>query len=229
MTPVATAEASIGHNNPPSLVNEAVQAMEAAVAPYRDRAEQLVAAADRAAVIDHDTAGKAADLVKMIRVCHTAIEDARKAVKEPYLEAGRKIDAVGKQYTDPLANAKRKVEDKIDVFQREERARLEAERRRMEELRRQQELEAAAAGEAAPEPAPAVAEPQRIEGDLGAKVSTKTEWHHEVLDYRALPESILLSVGVKEAIDKAIKAQIRAGVREISGVRIWSEQKAAVR
>jgi hypothetical protein len=67
-------------------------------------------------------------------------------------------------------------------------------------------------------------------GDLGSRVGTRTVWRHEIeVPIAKLPKQILEAAPVREAVDKAIAAAIRAGNREIKGVRIWSEQEASVR
>jgi len=68
-----------------------------------------------------------------------------------------------------------------------------------------------------------------VRSDLGSRVGAKTVWKHEIEAFRQIPDAILKSPRVVEAVDAAIKAQIRAGVRSIKGVRIWSEQESSVR
>lgn len=78
---------------------------------------------------------------------------------------------------------------------------------------------------------PAVPEPIRaaIQGDMGAKVSRVTTWHHRILSVRQLPDSILKHAKVIEALDKVIAAQVRSGTREMKGCEIYSETSTAIR
>jgi hypothetical protein len=121
-----------------------------------------------------------------------------------------------------------------DRKRREEERRREAEARRIREDQERQAREAEEAGRPAPEPAVEVT-PVRVEapvarGDLGAKVGTVTVWKHEIeVPIAKLPKAILENATVREAVDKVIRASVRGGTREIKGVRIYSEQQAAVR
>lgn len=67
------------------------------------------------------------------------------------------------------------------------------------------------------------------QGDFGAKVSRTTNWKHEIISVRQLPDSILKHAKVVEAIDKVIAAQVRGGTREMKGCRIFPETGIAVR
>lgn len=228
--------ADIGHNSG-SLAEQARLELAEMISPRITRIDQLCDAAGRAAAVDQDSAGKCADLVRMIRKEAEHVDGLRTQVKGPYLAATRAIDGEAKQHTDRLATAKVTVERKLDQFNREERARAEAERRRQEELRRIAEEEArAAAGseepafaEVEPAPAPAQVAPPRIEGDLGAKVIGKTVWKHEITDWTQAFAAVAENVKVREAIEKAIAARVKAGERSIPGVRIFEDIKTEVR
>jgi hypothetical protein len=81
-----------------------------------------------------------------------------------------------------------------------------------------------------PEPvaAPVAAAPV-IRGDYGARIGTKTVWKHVVEDVKKLPKALLEHPKVLEAISSVISGQIRGGIRELKGVRIWDEQEISVR
>jgi len=70
---------------------------------------------------------------------------------------------------------------------------------------------------------------EKVTGDYGAKVSTRTDWVFEVVDFGKLPLAIRRHPSVLEAIDKVIRAQVRGGARDIPGVKIWPATKAQVR
>ena len=84
-------------------------------------------------------------------------------------------------------------------------------------------MAAAALAPAAP------AKPQQVRSDEGAVISSTTEWASEVEDYLAAFKAVKTDPKVKEAIDAAIKRQVRAGQRAIKGVRIWPVSKASFR
>lgn len=243
---MATAPDLMGHNSGiRDLAAEAVADLNDSLAQrdgFDARCKALVAASDRAVAVDAETAGKCADLIKMIKTATTVIDGARVSVKAPYLAATRAIDDTARVLTTPLEEAERKVRGKVDVFTREERARQDAERRRQEEAaraaeaeRREREAQAAAAGEPVPEPEPAaaapapVAEPATIRGDYGAQINAKTVWKHEVTDWTAAFAAVADNAKVREAIDKVIAAQVKAGTRSIPGVRIFDDVAVAIR
>lgn len=86
--------------------------------------------------------------------------------------------------------------------------------------------EALAAAALAPA-APRHVEPVR--SDAGATVSGKQEWKSEVEDYLAAFKAVKDDAKVREAIDAAVARLVRAGKREIKGVRVWPVAKASFR
>ena len=52
---------------------------------------------------------------------------------------------------------------------------------------------------------------------------------NQVEDYELAFIAVANNEKVREAIDKAISNMVRGGVREIPGVRIWSDVKASNR
>jgi hypothetical protein len=113
------------------------------------------------------------------------------------------------------------------------------EQRKANEARRAAEEQARIAQQAAnesaslPEYAPRI-EVAKVEkpvarGDLGARVGGRTVWKHEIQSVRQIPDRILKNQRVLDAISQVIGAEIRAGAREIKGVRIWDETEASIR
>ena len=90
-----------------------------------------------------------------------------------------------------------------------------------------EEAEQAMADAALAPAAPAKAEPVR--SDAGAAVSGKQEWQSQVDDYAKAFRAVKDDDRVKDAVDKAIARLVRAGKREITGVRIWPVSKANFR
>lgn len=247
--------AGMGHNRPP-LDEEARQAFRERMIEqkpdYAQRIDDLAGAAERCAVVDHDTAGRAGDLVKQIRAMIGLVNDTHKTVKEPYLNAGRAVDEAKKALEGRLDTMKRKVEAKQTQFLREEEARQAAERRRLQAIAEQEALErreaerqaeaeraaAAAAGAPLPEPDPeplpvmpaARVEPvEPIKSDFGTTVSGTKVWEAEIIDWDVAYIAVSKNEKVREAIDKAIKGMVRGGAREIDGVRIYQALKASNR
>lgn len=237
------ASAGIGHNNPPPEEQVAIDFREAMIdkhPTYEQRIDDLAAAAERCAVTDAETAGKAGDLVKSIRAMSGAVADAHKTVKQPYLDAGRVADQMKNGLTVKLDAAKRTVEGKQTEFLRAEEAKREAARREAQaEAQRQAEaaaeaerkrLEAEGAGDvealaevevvAAPAVVAKAPEPIRS-ADTGVVVSGQKKWECQVEDYELAVISMLDDPKIKEAIDACAARRVRAGIHQIEGVRIW--------
>lgn len=89
------------------------------------------------------------------------------------------------------------------------------------------EAEEAMAAAALAPAAPGKAEPVR--SDAGAAVSSKQEWQCAVEDFTKAHRAVKDDPKVREAIEAAIKRLVRAGKREIPGVRIWPVAKANFR
>lgn len=90
--------------------------------------------------------------------------------------------------------------------------------------REAEEAQAAAALSAASQ-----AKPEPVRSDAGATVSGKQEWQCAVDDYTKAMRHVRDDPKVREAVDAAIKRLVRAGKRELTGVRIWPVAKANFR
>jgi hypothetical protein len=166
--------------------------------------------------------------------------------------AKRKVEAIGNTYIAAREAKRRAEEERIAAEQRAaaakaaaaERARIEAEQEaaaaaanaKNAEEREEADRRAAAAREAVEEAmadaalsvaAPSKAEP--IRSDAGAAVSGKVEYQSQVEDYAKAFRAVKDDDRVKEAVDKAVARLVRAGKREMPGVRIWPVSKASFR
>lgn len=267
------APAHIGHNRPPleDLIPEEFRAELLRERPdFLTRLDQSVDAADRAEAVDDESLGRCGDLVKLYRAIIRHVEETHKAVKQPYLDGGRLVDAEKNSLLTKVSAAKQKVESIGNAFVAKRTAAIEAENARVAAIQRaaaeraaeserareraEQEAERAAlaatndverkaaadmaeaAAQAAEEAmsdaalspsAPTKVEPVR--SDSGATVSGKQEWKSEVTDYTLAFMAVEDNSRVREAIDKAIAQLVKAGKRQIDGVRIWPVSKASFR
>lgn len=233
------------HDNQPPLEERLTMEFEEDLA--RDgisaRVAQLLESAGKVpdAIEDAATAGKVGDLLKMTREVERRIEEAREKHNRPLLNAQRALRGKAEGVFAALNMKATEVRQRLNHYvaeedrkRREEEQRRAAEARRIQEEQERQAREAEEAGRPAPEPAvevrPVPVAKPVARGDLGAKVGGRTVWKHEVeVSIAKLPKEILESEDVKQAVDKVISAMIRAKVRTIKGVRIWSEQEASVR
>lgn len=242
MAPAAVGS-QVGHNRP-LLDEEARIAFNDSIDQrdgFRKRVDDLIASADKAYCTDDASLGRCGELVKQIRAADKVVEDAHRTVKQPYLDAGRVVDEMKKALSNPLIAAKAAVERKQSVYAEEQRQiALAAQRRqREEEAARMREDEARrreAEEQNLPEPAPIdppVAAPTPpppttgvvARGDYGTAVSAGVEQIATVTDYELAFIKVASNVKVREAIDKAISALVRAGERDIAGVTITERAK----
>jgi hypothetical protein len=269
--PSSNPRAVLGGNRPPPEEAVPLEFREELLREHPDfltTLEGLVDASGRAVATNDQELGRCGDLVKRYRSVLAHIASAHKTVKEPYLLAGRLVDAEKNTLTEKVEAAKRKVEAigntyvaKREAEARAERERVAAEQRAAAERaaaaerdRAEQEAaraaaeatskeerdaaidraadaareaeEAMAAAALAPA-APGRSEPVR--SDEGATVSGKQEWACEVEDFAKAFRAVKSDPKVREAIDAAVKRLVKAGQREIAGVRIWPVAKANFR
>lgn len=88
------AQATIGHNNPPSDMEVFSQRMKTVYQDTFDFAEKLLAAEERlpAEVTDDVTSGKLGDMIKQLKNCDKSLNAARTEEKELYLKGSRMVD-----------------------------------------------------------------------------------------------------------------------------------------
>lgn len=246
----APAPAHVGHNKPPieEIVPEEFRAELLREKPYFfDKLDDLEGAADRAVCTNDDELGRCGDLVKTLRAAQKHVEATHKTVKQPYLDSGRAVDAERNALNERIEQARRKFDVAMNTFiaEREARERAERERQAAEERRIAREAAEAerkrqeAAGE---NDAEAIAEieavahapvqharDEPVRSDGGSTVSAKTVWNSQVEDYDVAYIGVSDNPKVREAIDKAVAQLVRAGKREIPGVRIWPTKQAVTR
>lgn len=210
---------------------------------FDERVDALEGAAGRAIANDEETAGRCADLQRQIAAAAKHVEDTRKSVKEPYFEAGRAVDTAAKAYSNRLTDALNKVRRVLEDHLRheEQKRRAAEEQRRREEAARlaaEEERRRAAAAANEPEPEPIyepepmpmrAPEPVRARGDYGSTATGVKVWKSEVENYDQAFKAVKGNANVREAIDKAIQQRVKAGDREIKGVRIFEDMSVRVR
>lgn len=184
-----------------------------------------VLAENRTILTNDDIAPATSDLAVIARTLKM-IEAKREEYTKPLNAFLKQINAYFKDATAPFAAADRINRDKVRVFLAEvERRRREAEAIEAEKLalaRREAELNAGEhTVDLSPVPAPPPA-PARVYTQTGS-MSTRKEARWELTDLSRVPAEYLMLDTAK------VGRVVRAGVREIPGIRIWEEQNIAVR
>lgn len=213
---------------------------------------ELVVAANDAVVMTYADLSHATDLVKAIKQRAKDAEDARTRITKPINDGLREINSRFKAMLAPLQTAEDVLKNKMLTFTRaqEEKARQEAaqkekerqaqlEKERQEsEARRAQEAEQAADPtldrpalppiEREPLP-PVVQQPIQPEirkttyGQSGAVFTAKKVWDFELTDLSQVPVEFVKLDDVK------IRNAVRAGIRDIPGIRIYEKDVAQVK
>lgn len=205
-------------------------------------AGELIQMADRVVINSHEDNEKASDLVKFIKTCFKKAEDDRKGITDPLNAVIKNINARYKKITEPLESAEKKVKSAMLTYAQEQRriaeqeeaarraaAEVEALERavKLEEENKLAEADIIVDRVIEQNSAPMVAaQSQPIRGNFGSTSSIKKSWAFEVTDIKALANANPLLV-IENAV--AIREQIRLGVREIAGVRIFEQETMAVR
>jgi hypothetical protein len=192
---------------------------------------------------DDFIAGHAADFAKDLKAAVNALDGTRTRIKKPVLHAQRLIDGEAKALSDRVMAAVAEVEARVTAYLRlkeaevrraaeAEAARLaaEAERLAAEALRvdgmitAETAIEAFETAQQATELANARAlELTRTRGLGGALTALVDRWTYEVVDMAVMPRGYLMPN------DAAIRGSIKAGVRDIPGLRIFNDSKAMIR
>jgi len=212
----------------------------------------LVRARKGTAVVSAASAENAGILLRDLKAFTRSIEDARKEVKEPVLEIGKRIDGLARELTDDLNNEAARISRLVGAWQAEQNKIAEEARRKaweeeqrikdeanrkIEEARQHSRTEASFEKKA--EKIEAAAMKEIVDTRVSAAavmpakpagLSTREEICFEVLDLVALYEAAPYLVSLTPN-NSAIKAALKGltGEQKLPGVRHWKEQKAIVR
>ncbi|RJL15293.1 hypothetical protein [Paracoccus siganidrum] len=118
--------AGLGHNSPPPYDPEITAKLEDRV---RELADAGAAWLELKRITDEEQAGKLNDFTGQCRAAFKEIEDARKAAKEPHLEAGRAVDAKFKTLTSPLEDLGKALKKMLADYAAEKQRKLDEQKR----------------------------------------------------------------------------------------------------
>lgn len=180
------------------------------------------------------------------RGCKTLAKDveaARKAVKQPILDLGRKIDDTAKEFVGPLTQEVNRIERAVGAYQAAEREKAEKAKRAAQEEERRIREEAArkaafaesdeeaeqALNAAADQVSTLRQETAKIERKpAGTALLMQRKWEVEDIEalFEARPELVRL-----EPNGDAIRALLKSSKKlpSIPGLRVWEEAKTSIR
>lgn len=205
----------------------------------RATVQELLTAAEDVVIMSRADLSQATDLVKAIKSRFRDAEDERKRLVKPFNDGVDAINARFKAMTVPLKDAEDGLKGKMLAFQQEEErraneeaARQEKARKEAEEKRRAEAEAQAAESDRAPLPISLIERPvppitpqhkPTTYGQTGAVSTVKKQWTFEVEDISKVPAEYLLIDQVK------VNQAVRAGARDIAGLRIFEKDILQVR
>ena len=191
---------------------------------------ELLEHANGIVITDDQEDAAAKEFLVQVSTARKRWEELRHWFSDPLERQKKAIIARFKADAAPVEEAERIVRAKVAVYYREkqEAARREQERLRKLAEKRQERVvaKAEARGEEAPAPIiplPTVEAPAKTTRTAEGSVTMRTVWKFEVTDPQAVPREYLI------VNEKAIGAVVKAGVRQIPGVRIYEVEEVAVR
>jgi hypothetical protein len=199
-----------------------VKELETDLANIQGRAQSLV-------VKDEESYQFGAETLTWIQSGLKKCEDRRKFFVKPLQDHVSRINLFFKNFTEPLDGFKNDISRKLLTYRSEqEQKRREEEdlfRKEQEKLQKKAEKTAVRNGTPIPAPLPIVAIPVAAKttfNDLGAVTAKKT-WQWDVVNLAVIPREYLC------VDEKKINALVRAGVREIKGIKIYQTEILSVK
>lgn len=193
---------TIGHNNPPPFDPDKVAALKAEA----EQAADAAAAWAGITIGDETAAGRLKDHIDALSRQHREAEAARKAAKQPHLDAGRAVDDAFRPITETLARAAKIAREPLAAWLMEQ-ERIAAERRRIEaEAARKAAEEAERMRRAAEAQRNAAAQ---VEAEAAAEAAAEAQRIAERAD-RVRVSSATGSSATRTSLRTVRRAQLRA-------------------
>ncbi len=208
----------------------------AEIATVASNTSTLVTLAERLTVASPEEMANGTDLLAQIKALVKRSEEARDVLVRPLNAHVKMINAQFKSMTEPLAGAERTIKGKMLAFAAEqerkareqtERLHREAQERALAEIVNLDEAGETVAAEVALSFA-AAAKPDEVRAEAtttlsGNTASVRKTWDFELADIAKVPKGFL-------ALDESkIREAIRAGIRDIPGLRIYQKDSLAIR
>jgi hypothetical protein len=211
---------------------EVIAAEEArlAVAPLEPRRKEILAALEKVQVEDDEDMRRAMDKIAIARAVRDESDVKLDPVGKPYRDSAHAVRQVALQFTDPLKRAEDEVQRRISAYRGRQReaaaAAAEAQRIKEAELREKAGL--------APDPAAAAPiRPADIRlgssrSDYRAQAFDRKIVHVRIINPRLLPDEVLNSPGVTEALERAVR-RLAGLTKTIPGAEVTDDQATSVK
>lgn len=243
--PKPNPRAVAGGNQPPSPIEYLVAAQREAHTPERrERLDYIVSRADDKQIDDRETAGQAGDIIKVAGEFEKIVEQDRVERTKPYRDAADAAKAACDEFLEPLRKAVEDLRKRLKRWSDEEDERIAAQQAEQEaffakvkpepvaqpEPKNAPDCQPLPANERKRAPAPELkpARRSKIVGDLGARVSQIERKRYNIVDVRAVPDFILNSSTVHQAIEQVARSMAKH-MPEIPGIEITTETDNQIR
>lgn len=212
------------------LQEVAAEEARLALQPYNARRDALLKSLENVTVADDEDIRRTSDKIAMARALREAADGAIEPVQGPYRDGSTAVRNVAANFCGTLKGAEQRAQAAIDdcrARQREAAAKARNEQRAREaELRARAGLDVPAASVAPVRAADVQLE--NIRSDLGSQVFDRKVDHVSIVDPRALPDTILKSPGVTEALERAVR-QMAKLTKDIPGALITTDKASSIK
>jgi len=194
---------------------------------YHGQIDEMVIASSNVSVVDEESNRIASEMTLQVKSLVNVLEKERKRIKEPYLNVTSLLDSKVKSLRDRLDKIQAEINKKIRAYLLEEQLKAQAAAQAAEAERKKEQARLDKEAEQTGLPPLQVVIPEPMQNTAvispAGKVALKTKLEWEVTDFKKLPEELFAvrADDIKKAIAPWINVQIKAGVREISGVRMF--------
>lgn len=176
------------------------------------QAQFIVKRAREMTVQDKDSLTTAVDFLGNIALAKKEVDSRRRFFTDPLNQQVKSINDLFRGYSEPLAEADKVVRNKVLTYQAEEAKRAAEEQQRAYEEASTTESFVPVIGE----------EPEKTVRASAGSASTRQVWTFRIVDASLVPDEY------KMIDEKKIAAVVKAGVRHISGVEIYSTSSLVV-
>lgn len=175
---------------------------------YSEVVDEIVRGARQIKITDMQSAEMAVSYAAKAKSICKRIENTKKEITRQAREFTSEVNSFAKKFIEALETVEKIITDKIDVHKREE-----------DQKREEEEALLNIVGTI---PVAPYDDLTRIRAGNGSCLE-RTVWGYEVEEITDVPSKFLM------VNDEAVKAAIKAGVRNIPGLKIDSEQKTYIR
>lgn len=235
----APTHAPIGHNQPADMRAAALAEIRAFLndveqdgKTFAQRRDEFLRSLKNAIVRDRDTVAACSDVLRMAREVRALIEEGRIKRSNPFRAVADALKGEADDFWLEVDTAAQALKVRIDAWTKEEDDRIAAQRAEQDAFFAAPAVEAIAVRPGANAPSsisrtpPPVLPARRapIRGDLGGEVKAVDEKIFAISNFALLPDYILQSQTVTDAILKVAKAMSKH-MGEIPGISVTSDTR----